>query len=252
MTPRTLSALLPAVALCLAAACASKPAPDAQSEPAMKTAEHAHTHKDHAHNDHAHNDHAHHHDFSDVDKWVKHFESPERESWQKPAHVVSLMAISPGMTVVDLGAGTGYFTQHLRQAAGGEGQVIALDVAKELVAHINERAKTSGWENVIARQIPFDDPQLEPASVDRVLLVDTWHHIQDREPYAKKLAQALKPGGTITIVEVTAQSARRGPPASMRVSPEVVTRELSGAGLSVSLVPSELTEQYVLRAQKPQ
>lgn len=203
----------------------------------------------------AHTDHAehkgHHHDFNDVDKWVAQFEAPEREAWQKPKEVTAHMDISKGMTVVDLGSGTGYFLPWLQSAVGAQGKVIALDVAPKLVEHINKRAKENGWAHVVAKQIPMDDPQLEPASVDRILTVDTWHHIEGREKYAQKIAAALKPGGKFIVVEVLAKSQRKGPPLSMRLSPAQITSELSKAGLKVSRIEESLPEQYILVAQKP-
>ena len=71
------------------------------------------------------------HDFSDADKFAKAFDGPERVAWQKPDHVVALMAIRPGMTVVDLGAAPGGWSQIAAKrvgAADGRGKVIAIDL----------------------------------------------------------------------------------------------------------------------------
>lgn len=214
--------------------------PEAESQPAMNDQEHAK------------HEHGHHHDFNDVDKWVAHFEDPARDEWQKPKEVITLMALKQGMTIVDLGAGTGYFLPWLQSTTGVSGKVIALDVAPKLVEHMNKRAKEEGWSHVEARLIPMDDPQLEENSVDRILTVDTWHHIEHRKPYASKLAKALKPGGKIFIVEVTGKSKRKGPPANMRLSPAEVTSELQQAGLKVTMLEESLPEQYILVGEKAQ
>ncbi len=84
------------------------------------------------------------HDFSDVAKHGKAFDGPERVAWQKPDHVVALMAIRPGMTVVDLGAGTGFFEPPLAAAVGAEGKVLALDVEPNMVEHLKRASRRGG------------------------------------------------------------------------------------------------------------
>ena len=68
--------------------------------------------------EHSSSSHGMHHDFGDVERYVERFEGPDREAWQKPAAVVEWMEIEPGMSVADLGAGTGYFLSHLSAAVG--------------------------------------------------------------------------------------------------------------------------------------
>jgi hypothetical protein len=102
--------------------------------------------------------------------------------------------------------------------------------------------------NVFPRLVPLDDPQLEPGTVSRVLIVNTWHHIDERSRYAAKLAPALTAGGEIWIVDFTLES-EHGPPARHRLSPEQVVRELQGGGLRAEVVTAEqLPRQYIVRA----
>ncbi len=173
------------------------------------------------------------------------FDSPERQAWQKPADVVALLGVEPGMTVVDLGAGTGYFLSYLSEAAGKGGRVLALDPEPDMIRFIAERAKRDKLANVEARQIPFDDPKLEPASVDRVLIVNTWHHIAKRADYAGKLLAALKPGGRVYIVDFTRDSPS-GPPVEERLKAEQVIAELAAGGLEAESVEEKLPRQYVV------
>jgi cyclopropane fatty-acyl-phospholipid synthase-like methyltransferase len=137
-----------------------------------------------------------------------HYDKPAEvyAAWQKPRHVIELLDLQPGMTVVDLGAGTGYFEGHLDRAVGETGRVWAIDVTRSFVDYLTARGERDGWKRVTPKLAARDDPGLEPGSVDRVLIVDTWHHISGREAYAKKLAAALKPGGAVVIVEVTPES----------------------------------------------
>jgi ubiquinone/menaquinone biosynthesis C-methylase UbiE len=186
-------------------------------------------------------------DFSNADAFAAHFDDPTRDAWQKPAEVVSLLAVDPGQVVVDLGAGTGYFVGRLAKAVESTGRVLALDVEPNMVRHLEQRAKKSGWTNVEPRLVALDDPGLAPKSVDRVLIVNTWHHISDRERYAAKLSTALRPGGSVFVVDFTLDS-DIGPPAGHRLSPEQVVHELDAGGLSARVVAETLPKQYVVAA----
>jgi predicted methyltransferase len=189
------------------------------------------------------------HRFEKAADWVKDFDDPARDAWQRPDAVVLAMGIARGMTVADIGAGTGYFVPYLSRAVGPEGKVLALDIEPDMVRYMRERAAREGLSNVEARVVAPDDPGLSAGSVHRVLIVDTWHHIDAREVYAAKLSAALAPGGAVTIVDFTMQ-AKHGPPPQHRVAAPEVQRELLGAGLAVTLAPVGLPEQYVLVGTK--
>jgi SAM-dependent methyltransferase len=189
------------------------------------------------------------HRFNDAARWSKVFDDPARDEWQKPAHVVELMAITEGMAVADVGAGTGYFEPHLSRAVGSGGKVIAEDVEPDMVQWMADRAKREGLTNVHAILGKADDPKLPSSSLDRVLVVDTWHHIDDRRAFAQKLAGALKAGGSVFVVDFTFDSPH-GPPKHARLAPEAIREDLAAAGLEVEIVKSALPDQYVVRGQK--
>lgn len=197
----------------------------------------------------AHGHHGAHHGFSDVERFARIFDDPGRDAWQRPDEVVRLLELEPGMTVADLGAGTGYFLPHLAEAVGPEGRVLALDVEANMVAHMERRIGEAGMTNVEARQVAPDDPGLAPESVDRILIVDTWHHIDDRERYAARLAAALRPGGRVVVVDFTPESPH-GPPPPMRIAAPRVVAELTAAGLTAQTVDESLPYQYVVRAER--
>jgi len=192
-----------------------------------------------------HRDHAMTHGFGDVERWLERFEEPGREAWQKPERVVALMETAAGMTVADIGAGTGYFMSYLSGAVGRDGRVLALDIEPALVDYMRERAARGSLANVQARLIGPDDPGLEEASVDRVLIVNTWHHIAHRVGYAGKIAAGLKPGGRLLIVDFTLESSK-GPSAEHKLSAAAVVEELTAAGMTARVLAEDLPEQYVV------
>lgn len=205
---------------------------------------HSHEH----HGAHGHGEHGHGplvHRFESPAEWAKEFDNPERDAWQKPAEVVALLALSPGNSVADIGAGTGYFEPHLSRAVGPTGHVIGVDVEEGMVSYLTERAAREGLANVKATLGAFEDPKLAPGSVDRILIVDTWHHIDKREAYAAKLRNALTKGGFVAIVDFTME-ASHGPPKEHRIPPEQTAKELTAGGLTTEIAAESLPEQYVV------
>ena len=188
------------------------------------------------------------HRFDDPAKWSKEFDDPARDAWQKPADIVAAMAIAPGMTVADVGAGTGYFEPYLSRAVSASGTVLAVDIEPSMVQWLRDRGAREHWENVRPQLGAVDDPKLPAHGVDRVLVVDTWHHIPDRAAYAGKIAAALAPSGTLTIVEFTLDSPH-GPPADHRIAPDALEAELKSAGFETSRPAIALPYQYVVSAR---
>ena len=190
------------------------------------------------------------HRFENAEQWAKELDDPARDAWQRPADVLAALRIAPGMTVADVGAGTGYFLPHLSRAVGPAGKVLALDIEPDMVRYMKERAEREHLANVTPRVVPLDDPELPAGGVDRVLVVDTWHHIDGRPAYAAKLRAALAPGGAVFVVDFKLD-ATRGPPREHRLSPEQVAAELSQGGLVAEIVPAPLPEQYVVAGRRP-
>jgi predicted methyltransferase len=188
--------------------------------------------------------------FPDPSTYAHRLDDPSRDAWQKPAHVVGLLDVAEGATVVDLGAGTGYFVRYLSEAVGSRGRVLALDTERSMVDAMYERAAREGLLNVKPDAVPPDDPALTPRSVDRVLVVNTWHHIAARVPYAEKLRAALRPGGMVLIVDFTMESPI-GPPASKRLTSDTVIDELRAAGFEAETLQESLPHQYVVAGRVP-
>jgi predicted methyltransferase len=190
------------------------------------------------------------HRFEHAEEWAREFDDPSRDAWQKPEIVLAAMQIAPGMAVADIGAGTGYFEPYLSRAVGPSGKVLALDVEPDMVRYLKDRAARERLVNVEARQVAPDDPGLPVASIDRVLIVDTWHHISNRAAYASRLVAALKPGGEVFVVDFR-RDAKRGPPPEHRIEPEEVARELSAGGLAARVIYVALPDQYVVIGTRP-
>jgi ubiquinone/menaquinone biosynthesis C-methylase UbiE len=170
------------------------------------------------------------HRFEHAEQWVSEFDHPARDTWQRPKEIIDTMDIQSGMTVADFGAATGYFEPWLSRAVGETGTVLALDVEPDMVRYLNERATREHLANVRPALVSFDDPQLPASGVDRVLIVDTWHHVPEREAYAAKLRSGLKNGGKVFVVDFKLD-AEHGAQTPYRLAPEQVARELTAGNV---------------------
>lgn len=187
--------------------------------------------------------HTHQHSFSDAEKWSHVFDDPERDAWQKPHEVIHALALKPDARVADLGAGTGYFSARLASMLP-KGRVYAVDIEPDMVRFLTQRAKREGLRNLTAIAGKPDDPRL-PEKVDMILLVDVYHHIEDRTRYFSKLRASLRPGGRIAIIDFRLDSPQ-GPPASARIRPETVKAEMKAAGHMLAAEHPFLPYQYFL------
>jgi ubiquinone/menaquinone biosynthesis C-methylase UbiE len=186
------------------------------------------------------------HSFGDVAHWEKVFDDPARASWQQPAAIVQALALAPGMVVADVGAGTGYLERALSQAVGPRGVVYAVEVEPNLVTHLRDRAEREGTTNVIPVLGSLDAPRLPAGRVDRLLLLDTYHHIDGRVAYFQRLRAALAPGGRVVIVDWEKREDTIGPELAHRLAREQVTDEMRRAGYQPVPTTTPLTHQYVL------
>lgn len=209
-----------------------------------------HRHKDHQHTENHVNQHMHQRSFDDLAKGL---EDKEREEWQKPGDVIALLGDISGKTIMDIGAGTGYFS--FRMAEKGA-HVIAADVSDEFQDFIEHKKKELRYtdEQLELRKVPFDSPDLKKMETDAVLIVNTYHHIEGRIEYFNKVLEGLKKEGVLMVVDFKKQEfdeAPPGPPIRMKIKAEQVVEELREAGFNTFDINASLLKyQYIILAKK--
>jgi len=187
--------------------------------------------------------HTHEHSFGDAEKWAAVFDDPKRDAWQKPHEVIQALDPKPDAVVADIGSGTGYFAVRFAHRVP-KGKVYGLDTEPDMVKYLAERAKRLGLANLISAKAEPGDPRL-PEKADLVLLVDVYHHVENRERYFGRLRSSLRPGGRVAIIDFRMDSPE-GPPKAARIAPARVTAELSKAGYELDKEHSFLPNQYFL------
>lgn len=128
-----------------------------------------------------------------------------RDEEEKPEVVLAAMELRPGMTVAEIGTGTGYFARRIARAVGPSGKVYAVDIQPEMLDLLKEYAGQEGITNIVPVLGTEDDPKLPKGKIDRILLVDVYHEFQRPEPMLAAMRASLAPGGTITLVEYRAE-----------------------------------------------
>jgi len=185
----------------------------------------------------------HQHSFSGAEQWAHVFDDPNRDAWQKPHEVIQALALKPDAVVADIGSGTGYFAVRFANMVP-KGRVYGVDIEPEMVKYLSDRAKREKRDNVVAIAGTRDDARL-PEEADLILMVDVFHHIDDRKSYFQKLRASLRPGGRIAIIDFRMDSPD-GPPKDARIAPERVIAEMKAAGYALAARHGFLPNQYFL------
>jgi len=173
-------------------------------------------------------------------------EGPDRESYQRPDQIMDALSIADGSVVADVGAGGGWFTVRLARRVGPNGIVYAQDIQSQMIQAIEGRVRGEGLHNVrMVLGTPLD-PRLPASSLDAVLVVDTYHEMEQPITLLRNLAKALKPAGLIGIVDFKKDGFGPGPPMEDRIDPERVIHDAQSAGLQLRRREGFLRYQYLL------
>ena len=186
------------------------------------------------------------HRHADAQAYIASLDDPARDAYQKPDEVLSALALRPGEVVADIGAGSGYFSLRFARAVGDSGRVYAVDISPDMVRHLNRRIREAGLRNVVTVLSDPDDPLLPDASVDRFVIVDTWHHIDDKEKYLGLMKRMLKPGGQVVQIDFQKGDLPVGPPSGMKIAREDLVKQMEAAGFRLLAEHSFLPYQYFL------
>ncbi len=182
----------------------------------------------------------------DTKAYIAMLEDPERDEYQKPHEVLMALDLKPGETIADIGSGSGYFTLRFAAHVGDTGRVLAVDIDPEMIRHLNRRVRDAGVRNVQTILAEPNDPLLPDASVDRFVVVDTWHHIEKQAEYLALMKKMLKPGGQMVMIDFQKKELPFGPPMEMKIAREDLIRQMEANGFRLAKEHTFLPYQYFL------
>lgn len=180
-------------------------------------------------------------------KWRRSFEREGREVRDRKADILADLPLKPGMTVADVGSGTGLYTLDLARAVGPAGAVFAVDIIPHFLRHVGKQAARAGLSNVTLVQSTTDALGLPPASVDLVFLCDVYHHLERPAATLAAIRGALRPGGALILIDL-AREPGKSPPwilDHVRADRSQVLAELAAAGFTLV---ADRTDALGLRA----
>jgi ubiquinone/menaquinone biosynthesis C-methylase UbiE len=157
------------------------------------------------------------------------------------------------MAVADVGCGTGLYTRLFAAQVGAQGRVYAVDIAANFVEHAVQTSRQEGLNNVVGAVCKADSAELPTDSVDLVFICDTYHHFEYPQSTMQSIARALRPGGTLCVVDferiegVSSQWILE----HVRAGKEVFRQEIESAGLEFVEEVKLLQDNYFLRFRKP-
>lgn len=187
--------------------------------------------------------------FADPKMFETRWNHPERDRWQHPEEIIAALALTPGATIADIGAGTGYMVAHLSQAVGNSGTVIAIDAEPAMITYLTSRRQNLGPARIEPRQVSAESPDLQAESVDGVMTLNTWHHVNERAVYARNVHAGLKRGGRFVVVDYDVD-AELGPPKELRLAPARVVKELAAGGFRVEIARESMPHHYMIVGYK--
>jgi ubiquinone/menaquinone biosynthesis C-methylase UbiE len=179
------------------------------------------------------------------DKVAATLDDPHRDGRQKPLELIAAMNVKPGMTVADIGTGTGYMLSFLGRAVGPAGKVFGEDIQADFL----ERAKAKNVANAQLILGTTTDPKLPPNSVDIALVLDVYHHFDYPDKMLAAIRSALKPGAHLVIVDYYKSASPT--PGHIRLERDEVAAEIERNGFHLLSKREHIPKtQYMLTFEK--
>lgn len=155
------------------------------------------------------------------------FDSPGRDERLQINRVMDLLDITPGKSVADIGAGSGWFTVRAARRVTDTGLVYAVDINPEAIQYIENRAQKEQLHNIKTILGRSDNSLLPAGQIDAVLMLKTYHEIAKPVTLLRNLRASLKPGAKVGIIDRNGNGENHG------VNRNVVLKEAEEAGYQV-------------------
>ena len=195
----------------------------------------------------------------DPEEYIKRFEVESREVFACRRQILNALELQEGLSVGDIGAGTGLFMKALSQSVGQHGQVFAVEIAPSFVKHLRNRARDEGLNNVEIVFCSDRNSNLPKNSVDRLFICDVYHHFEFPALTMQSLYDAMRVGGMLVLVDFHRESNGVSPErlewlrGHVRAPQEVFRQEMEQAGFEFKdeVAVEGVQENYLIRVVKP-
>ena len=189
---------------------------------------------------------------AEYQQWLSTFERSGREVFDRRLDVVQALQLKPEMDIADIGAGTGFYSLLFAEQVGKSGNVFAVDVTDDFVRNIERLASEQNLDNIHAVLSKQKDTRLDSNSIDMAFVCNTYHHFEYPQSMLASIYRALRPGGTMIIIDYRKQpgSSSSWVMSHVRSGKQSVIQEIEQAGFKFDTESDILKENYFLKFVK--
>ena len=173
----------------------------------------------------------------------------ERDEAGEPGQLVGLLGIRSGMTVADIGAGSGYLAKRMAPIVA-PGRVLAVDVQPQMVDLLKGLSAQPGLANIVPILGAPDDSRLALESVDLAVMVDVYHELAYPYEVVRSIIGALKPGGRLVFVEYRGEDPRVPIKSLHKMTVAQIRLEMQQFPLTLERTAEDLPIQHIVVFRK--
>jgi len=175
-----------------------------------------------------------------------------RQDAADAARLIKAMDVKPGSVVGEIGAGDGTLTIALAKAVGDTGRIYSNELNKDRLAGIRKRVDEEKLQNVTTVEGKEDVANLPDGCCDGIFMRSVYHHFGDPPSMNASLLKALKPGGTLVVIDFTPPPGGENPPGHRGednhhgITQTTLEKELKAAGFEIVSSSTALREVFVV------
>ncbi len=173
-----------------------------------------------------------------------------REREERATEMLENLGVRPGMTVCDMGCGNGYHALRLAKMVGPEGKVLGVDIQREMLQFLTERAEKENVSNVEPIHGSPVDPHLPEGQVDLILCVDVYHEFSHPQHMLTAMRKSLAPRGRLVLVEFRAEDPEVPIKPLHKMSKKQINQELTANGFKLVQEFDGLPWQHMMFFEK--
>ncbi len=157
--------------------------------------------------------------------------SAERRRELPPDRILHQAGLAAGQTVVDIGAGPGFFALPAARIVGPRGRVVGLDISPVMIAELRKNTRVAGLSNVRAVRMAASSTEI-PSGADLYLIVNALHEFDDPAAHLAVVRKAMIASSRLLIIDFFKKKKNMsGPPLAHRISLARIKTLLSSSGL---------------------
>ena len=184
---------------------------------------------------------------SGTEKW-HYADETERRKWQNPEAVLEKAGLKPGMTLIDIGCGQGFFTLPASRLIGPSGKVFGLDKDEIVISGLRIKASAEGLKNIETITGAAEDNVVCSACADMVFLGIVLHDYNDPSKVLKNAHKMIKPGGKLVNLDWKKEAMDIGPPQAKRFDEDTALRLIKASGFGIESLSNSGQYHYLIVA----